>query len=875
MAAVWRWLALAIVLVATTASAAPAKPQLTKEPKLVQFVPAEVPDAERAAGKTATVVLRIVIDATGKVTGADVTESAGATLDAAARDAVMKFVFEPAEIDGKPAPIRIVYRYEFDLSPPAPPTAALGGVVRRRGKKEPLADVTVELVVVGEDGPRTVTTDAAGKFAFDDVPPGEVTIRLSGAKITAVQTTETLEGGQALEVAYDVSLAPPPSEEGSDDLEIVVVAPALQREVVSTRIKADDARRVPGTSGDVVRVVESLPGVARSAAGSGQLVVWGSSPQDTRVYMDGVPIPRMYHEGGLRSVVHPKLVDSISLVPGGYGAQWGRGVGGMVSIESRTPERERVSGRLHADILDASAVVATPIGKKKNVHFAIAARGSYVALWTKAILDDDATEFVPIPTYADGQMRVLWRPSARDRVEFVAMASSDRFSRGVPNADPALATREKRALDFQRLYARWTRERGHRRLDVTPFVGYSRSRLTNAYGPIETSLGSDTVIAGVRANYSIRPKKWVRIDAGVDAEVDVYDLERVGSLGLPAREGDVRVFGQPPPQRIGADDWRVVTVGIAPYVEAELAPLDGKLRIVPGLRLDPYGRSVSRRNPPQSGAPAVGLFEQDFAAEPRLAVIAQPIDRLQFKAATGLYRQQPAPEDLSASFGNPYLPSAKAVHAVLGGTVKIVPTLSLEVTGFYTQSKRLAMRSNAASPLPAEALVPSGQGRAWGMQVLLKQDLWKGLFGWVSYTIMQSQRKNRDTSPWRLFDFDQMHVLTAVLGYMMPKGFEGSARFRFASGFPRTPVTGAYVYGGYQPIFGTQNSVRIPPFVQLDLRFAKRFDIKGTTLEVFLEVLNLWNRKNAEEIVYSTDFTRKDYIRGFPILPVLGLQWDF
>ena len=88
-------------------------------------------------------------------------------------------------------------------------------------------------------------------------------------------------------------------------------------------------------------------------------------------------------------------------------------------------------------------------------------------------------------------------------------------------------------------------------------------------------------------------------------------------------------------------------------------------------------------------------------------------------------------------------------------------------------------------------------------------------------------------------------------------------------------MTGAYAYGGYQPIFGTQNSIRIPPFVQLDLRFAKTFEIKGTTLEVFLEVLNLWNRKNAEEIVYSTDFTRRDYIRGFPIMPVLGLQWDF
>ena len=35
------------------------------------------------------------------------------------------------------------------------------------------------------------------------------------------------------------------------------------------------ARRVPGTQGDVLKVVENLPGVARASIGSGQLVVWG------------------------------------------------------------------------------------------------------------------------------------------------------------------------------------------------------------------------------------------------------------------------------------------------------------------------------------------------------------------------------------------------------------------------------------------------------------------------------------------------------------------------------------------------------------------------------------------------------------------------
>ena len=34
-------------------------------------------------------------------------------------------------------------------------------------------------------------------------------------------------------------------------------------------------------------------------------------------------------------------------------------------------------------------------------------------------------------------------------------------------------------------------------------------------------------------------------------------LARVGSVNLPAREGDITVFGQPPGDDVNADDWNV------------------------------------------------------------------------------------------------------------------------------------------------------------------------------------------------------------------------------------------------------------------------------------------------------------------------------
>ncbi|HWB79715.1 MAG TPA: TonB-dependent receptor [Nannocystaceae bacterium] len=872
----------------TLTIAAPSKaeqpaPELTKAPTLVTFVEAEYPQSERASGRAATVTMRLSIAADGKVSEAEVVGSAGAAFDEAALTAAKQFVFTPAELDGVPAAIRIEYAYQFELKEEAvaPTTAAFSGVVVKRGAKTPLANVTVELV--DADDPtqtRSATTDASGRFAFDDVPAGAVTVRLAGEGLTAMQVGEQLTAGEQLDVSYEVAVAEPKAaSDDEDDLEIVVVAPTVRREVVSTKMKAEEARKVPGTSGDVVRVVESMPGVARSTAGAGQLIVWGASPQDTRVYLDGVPIPRLYHEGGLRSVVHPKLVDGVELVPGGYQAPYGRGLGGLVSVTTLTPEGARVGGRVQADFLDASGVIATPLDRKQKLHFAAAVRGSYVQAWSRELFGARATAFVPIPSYGDGQVRLLGKPSTRDRIELVVLGSADRFTRGVPNVDPALSIHDRRGTDFGRAYVRWTHQgRNDSELTVTPFFGWSRTRTASSYGPVETSLGNTTWLAGVRANQAVRPAKWAQLDVGIDAELDVVDLDRKGALALPAREGDIRVFGQPPPDQIGGDRWRATMVGVAPYAQVEFSPWNGKLRIVPGIRLDPYARATDRRNAPSATTPKVGAFHHDFAAEPRLAVAITPHERVGIRGAVGLYRQSPAPEDLSAVFGNPSLPTSRALHTVAGIDVKIVKTLSLGVTGFFTRSKQLAMRSDAESPLPARALEPSGSGRAYGMQVLLRQELWKGLFGWVAYTVMRSQRRDRDGEDWRLFDYDQTHVLTAVLAWALPRGFEVGARMRYASGFPRTPVTGAYfnsTHNRWQPTFGKHNSIRIPAFVQLDLRVAKRWDIAKSKLEIFVEVLNLWNRRNAEELIYSPDYTRRGRISGFPVLPVAGLQWDF
>ncbi len=868
-----RRLALALLLFPSSVASAQT---LTRAPELTHFVEAEYPAELRETGpETVSVTLELTIDDTGHVSDATVSDGAGEPFDSLVLAAVGAFEFTPAEIDGVVSPIRIAYRYELRRPAPPPPAAhaSLHGTIRARGDAHALEGIAVEATL--EEQTVSATTDAEGRFAIDDLAAGTYAITLRGASITEVQTSETLEEGEQLEVAYDLTIASPTREaEDGDDLEIVVVAPPLRRTTVSTEVRADEARVVPGTSGDVLRVVESLPGVARSAAGAGQLVVWGASPEDTRVYVDGVRVPRLYHEGGLRSVVHSGLVRGIELVPGGYGASWGRGLGGLVSVGTDLPMEDGVHGSAQIDVLDASAMLR---GATRDFGAAIAARVSLVDLYAASLLGSDVSAFVPIPRYRDGQARLRFELGGGQHLDVVGMLGSDQYTRNVPSVDPASTVSDLRALDFQRIYLRYVREPGDgTSLTVTPFFGLDQSFRRTSVGQLATSIGSNLTLAGVRAVYRAHAEDWLDVETGLDVEVALSSLSRTGSIALPAREGDLRTFGQPVPDAVATDRWDVAQIGVAPYVELDGSFFGGALHVVPGLRVDPYMRSVSRRVPTSADQPTVGLFAQDFRAEPRIAVRGTLAPWLDLRGAFGVYHQQPAAEDLSSAFGNPTLPISESLHAVLGANVRPIDTLTIEVTGFFTSSSGLAMRSASPAPLPAQALTPSGSGRSYGVQALVRRELADGLFGWVAYTLSRSERQNHPTDAWRLFDFDQTHVLTAVLSWNVGLGFTIGARFRYATGMPRTPVVGASYDAArdrYAPTFGAQNGTRLPDFVQLDLRVARVFELGGSTLEISLEVLNTWNQANAEEIVYSSDYAQNAYITGFPVLPVLGLRW--
>lgn len=858
----------------SSADAASPAPILTKAPELVKFVPADFPTSAPTEQTDAVVVLDLLLDEQGVVVDARVAQSGGADFDELALAAARQFMFSPAYVNDVPAPIRIQYKYTFHREPPAPTTATLKGTLRDRTSGQVLPGIAVSL-----DSGEATTTDAQGYFELTNITAGEHTLTLSGPDMAALQTAETLEAGKDVTVTYDVTIrvfTPEQVANGDvDDLEILIVAPKITAEVLATRVEAESAKRVAGTQGDVLKVVENMPGVARAAVGSGDVVVWGAAPNDTRVYVDGVRVPALYHFGGFRSVVHSDLVKSVELIPGAYGASYGRGLGGLVTVATLDPTAHDLRASAQVDVLDASASAGAASGKW---GVAIGGRKSHLDRAFSGVLDDASQQYFAIPRYYDGSARVRYQLEPRTAVEVGGLASGDEITRRVQSADPTSQRQETRSLYFERVFLRYlVEDDAGSRTTLTPWFGRDRSSLVGQFGSVPVSLTGDSFAYGLRSNWAGRASEFVTAQVGIDLEFLQSEYHRQGSTSSPSREGDARVFGQPPADQINTDTWKVTTGSIAPYAEADIALFDDRTHIVPGIRLEPFLANVNRRRP-SDGGPQVGAFDGDLTVQPRLSLRHRLGKRLLLKGAYGKYRQPAPAEDLSSVFGNPLLGTANATHYLFGAEAELAERLHLETAAFLSLSHNLAVRNPLPSPRVAEALVAEGEGRSYGMQVMLRRDLGAGFFGWFAYTLLRSERRLSPSHPWRLFDYDQTHVLTALASYDLGYGFEVGARVRVASGYPRTPVVDAYYDSRrdqYEPVLGPQNSVRIPYFFQLDARASKRWKWPSNELEAYLDVLNTTNQQNPEEIVYSSDYSQKKYINGLPILPVIGLKWSY
>jgi outer membrane receptor protein involved in Fe transport len=249
---------------------------------------------------------------------------------------------------------------------------------------------------------------------------------------------------------------------------------------------------------------------------------------------------------------------------------------------------------------------------------------------------------------------------------------------------------------------------------------------------------------------------------------------------------------------------------------------------------------------------------------------------MRVKLGVGIFSQPPEFQESDASIGNPDLAPIKSVHVGAGWEYDPLPGARFGVEGFY---KYLWDRPVETPNGQVPYYVTQGIGRIYGgeFSINIRPATGRQYFGYLSYTLSRSERKDGPLEPWRLFDFDQTHILTASFVYNFPRNWEIGATFRLVSGNPYTPVIGS-IYDAlndiYIPIDGRVNTLRNPLFNMLDLRVQKKWIFQGWRLAVFLDVRNVYNQQNQEGIVYNYDYSQKTPLLGLPIIPALGIRGE-
>ncbi len=104
---------------------------------------------------------------------------------------------------------------------------------------------------------------------------------------------------------------------------------------------------------------------------------------------------------------------------------------------------------------------------------------------------------------------------------------------------------------------------------ATLWVGRDRNQDDLQVGLIPASQRVRQWVGGARASQETKLTEIATLTLGADVDGELARIERSGSLTIPAREGDLRIFGQPPGDDVNADRWTTTTVDGAGYASVD------------------------------------------------------------------------------------------------------------------------------------------------------------------------------------------------------------------------------------------------------------------------------------------------------------------
>jgi hypothetical protein len=586
------------------------------------------------------------------------------------------------------------------------------------------------------------------------------------------------------------------------------------RDLGASAAQANELRDIPGTFGDPFQAVAALPGVIPVTSGLPYFYVRGAPPADTGYYIDGVPLPTLFHIGPGPSVVPAALIDRIELFAGAAPAEYGRFAGGIIAGETARPA-DVARGEASVRLFDASAMVETPVGDSSSVL----AAGRYG--YPNALLSLLAPGLSL--AYGDYTFRGTHKLNAVDTISVLALGSYD------TETD---ASQELTPVDtlFHRVDVRLDHTSSHGSIRVATTLGYDRTATDLTPGILER-LEETSVRVRVEA------KQWLASDLRLEVGGDASGLlNRVGTAPLALQQ---------------------IAGGFA---EVRYLPSD-RIELSAGVRADAYATTQAVTG----------------AVDPRISLKLRVSRGLSTLTTLGVSHQPPTyflpipglRLDPSAGLQTVYQYSE-------GVELRLPLALSAIVTGFYDADRNTNDFASDCGIFAADCNgVARVDGSTYGLEATVRRAFSQRLAGWVSYTLSRAERHIGSTT--FLSPFDRTHVIAAVVRYDFGAGVDVGVRATYDSGRPDIPaftLGGVPVYYA----FGTSQApqMRLPEFYRIDVRAEKRWTFGAKWLAVVAEMFNA--TLTPEAVQYKCEITTGRCTAqtiGPIALPSLGVEGGF
>jgi hypothetical protein len=750
--------------------------------------------------------------------------------------------------------------------------AELRGTVRGEDG-EAIAAAAVTLLRDGRVVAQT-QTDSAGRYRLAPLAAARYSVVVASIGFLQAERGITLAAGSLVQ---DFTLASAPVRLEGLDVRADRARRRFQEQAGSTvrELDAEALRLIPGLAeADVMRAVEVLPGVISVSDFSASFNVRGGGADQNLILLDGFPIYNPFHLAGMFGVFNADMVQRVELLAGGFPARYGGRVSSVLSVESDAGEGPfDVAGGislLAARLAVGAAVpevVARPLGLAR-ARMRVAGRRSYIDRLFRG-----ATE---LPYHlADLQLYgEAWTP-----------AGTRLLVSGYTGEDVLDLAR----LDPDRLPLRLRWDWGNDVVGVAATVPFGNGEILDVRGGwtrFGTALGfpdfSDArFTSGIRELHAradlVLPRAGLTTRLGVEARG--FDHANIAETGGT-------VF-----RRSGGRATQLSGHG-------ELALRSGAWLVEGGLRADAWipGDGPGRFHP-----------------APRLAVKRfLPDSDAAVHVALGRYTQfAQSVRDEEIPFGvDLWVLASRSVPAVVSNQVQLGyerflgGTWRLEAESYVRGFRGVIANNFTDDPNDGTDDYIVGSGLSTGGDLLLERRPQRGVGGWLALSLLRATRTFPDVTAGLGPDmevtyppiFDRRIDIELVLRLPLPRGAGAGVRWNYGSGLPYTRPLGSFAYHDYQlgtgrfirndpqngeglraVTLGERNAARYPAYHRLDAGVRRKFRPGRWEVEPYLEVLNVYNRRNV--LFYFYQYDRDPPVRTgvsmFPILPTLGIEARF